>query len=832
MVDFIELKNARHSVLIYIKEAKLSEQLKDNINKLLKNGVKVIIMTTALNCAGDIGLCYQEYEKIKLLQIYYGIQTCVNELETMYIVDGRRSEIQDQWLQNVSQGLNGFNYEQYQVEHAGLEENLCVEAGAGTGKTTVMIERIFFLLHMIDSLSPKDIVMITFTRDATQHMRHKLQHALLLRYKLTGKKRYLSCLEDIGMMRIHTIPAFAKHIMAEIGAIAGFGKNLKIRGYAHERKRIINQVLNNYLNQGRMPGLIQRLLKMPLYNFVDLCEGYWVQFENKGVSIRDIGRFDWGESEVRETQGLHEILMTIFQDIEEEFHKLKKRENAIALNDLTRELDIASEIVDSLSHKVEGFRYLFVDEFQDTDNTQIKLVAWIQRQLGIKLMVVGDIKQSIYRFRGANYTAFEELKQQLREVGVPITSIKLKKNYRTCKNVLENADKYFSIWGMKDFLSYTENDRLIPTNQGEGVYREIPNNHNSSKMIERYTIGAIQEVLEYFREQVKLKGKLEDSERIAAIVRTNFQAKTIRDWCEAAHIPCYVEVGGSFYASPAVRDFNVMLAALLFPEDTAHQINLLVSPYSIGLARWRPLWECNGNENLIMEIIESSCDWKRWQSYREAARLKPVFSVIREIMRELSPADMYYLMEQERLVKIWGDDKENIETEVKRNAIQYKKNLNHLMELLRRKFSDEFISLHTLHEFLSTQIATNRKEDEPRLDANELVGSVSCMTVHKSKGLEFDTVIIPFTNKEFWKDDKNEIILDQSDDGWKIGWKIVGDDITYMNSYYPDLVESEQVEIKREETRLLYVAMTRAIRNLIIVNSGNRQKTWSELLRV
>ncbi|MBB6621766.1 UvrD-helicase domain-containing protein, partial [Proteus mirabilis] len=91
--------------------------------------------------------------------------------------------------------IPAFNAAQYRVEHCAESEHIVVKASAGTGKTTVMIDRILYLMHMVPGLQMSDIYMITFTNEATNQMNRRLQEVLFKKYALTKNKRYLNWLE-------------------------------------------------------------------------------------------------------------------------------------------------------------------------------------------------------------------------------------------------------------------------------------------------------------------------------------------------------------------------------------------------------------------------------------------------------------------------------------------------------------------------------------------------------------------------------------------------------------------------------------------------------------
>ena len=141
------------------------------------------------------------------------------------------------------------------------------------------------------------------------------------------------------------------------------------------------------------------------------------------------------------------------------------------------------------------------------------------------------------------------------------------------------------------------------------------------------------------------------------------------------------------------------------------------------------------------------------------------------------------------------------------------------------------MSLYDVYHYLQLQIATNRSESEPNVESEDDYTSILCMTVHKSKGLEFDTVIIPYTHRRFPDRYNTEIIIDPLTK--EVGWNFATDkkNPDMRNDLYAKLKNIDIQRTKAEETRILYVAMTRAINNLFcIVHPPKDSERWSYLI--
>lgn len=137
------------------------------------------------------------------------------------------------WLEEC---IPAFNAAQYKVEHCKEDENIVVKASAGTGKTTVMIDRILYLMHMVPDLKMSEIFMITFTNEATNQMNDRLQKMLLKKYALTKNQRYLAWLEQQSQMHISTIDSLAYDLFKRFGTDVGFGRDLSIKNLERDKK--------------------------------------------------------------------------------------------------------------------------------------------------------------------------------------------------------------------------------------------------------------------------------------------------------------------------------------------------------------------------------------------------------------------------------------------------------------------------------------------------------------------------------------------------------------------------------------------------------------------
>ena len=538
----------------------------------------------------------------------------------------------------------------------------------------------------------------------------------------------------------------------------------------------------------------------------------------------------WGQGIDEASEKFQRAALAVFDKLDDNYLQLKQKNNAIALNDILRDLGEVLETADkSLSDLT--IKYLFVDEFQDSDNSQIKVLCWLVKNLGLQLFVVGDIKQSIYRFRGANDTAFSTLEEGLKEIGTskPITYT-LVNNYRTAKNVLNAMDEYFKNWASNGNLDYKKSVRAF--NEEQGVIKMYAS--AGSYNLEEQFCNIAKKALANRNERLTKKEKEPtEKDRVVVLCRTNRQLNDLSKICRMNRIPAIVKREGSFYTSAAVRDFYSLISSFVFSGEPKYLFNYLTGPYvnfddSISISQ---LEDANGERDELTKQLSLFLNKTNWSRYYKEFRLRPVMAVIKKIV-ETEPIIDNYIARLKRYQDESGWNEKASNENALAQAKQYKANLDKLMEILQRNGEGEYASLYDIYEFLKVSIETNRDEQEAEVEDNGDINCLYCMTVHKSKGMEFDTVIIPYTDTPFYFDSSTEVLV--SNDNKQVGWKYIDKSTSanLQNSNYESIRAEEEQSATQEETRILYVAMTRTIHTLIcLVAPDKKANTWAHLIR-
>ncbi|MEH7250426.1 UvrD-helicase domain-containing protein [Neobacillus niacini] len=711
---------------------------------------------------------------------------------------------QDHDLLSFLDENSSFNKEQYMLEHSSLNHHLIVKAGAGTGKTTTMINRMMYLKYMDPELNMESVVMITFTNDAAIHMRAKLLEKLKNYYEVTKDPVYLEWMEEIGEMFIGTIHAFARQFLSFEGQKLGFDPSMKVRSYLYDRKKLVERFIDEF--SVLEPNLYKGFKHVQHYKLVKAIMDILDRINNKSVSYDDILlRMDFGIDQ----KNFHQMVQFLVHQVVKELDIRKRQDEAVEISDLISQLTKLREL--SIDELILKIRYLFVDEFQDTDEAQVSFVSWLAAKYQSQLFAVGDIKQSIYRFRGADYTAFNQLKSQLELANHPFDEFSLKKNYRSEAKLIKQFNRLFDKWSDRiKMFQFDETDKLIPVLEDtthEGLVTLSMNDWNLQHLLKRL----------YHQD-------------VAVLVRSNRHVRKSVELIESLGFFCEATVSGSFYRSLPVREFYLLLRRFTHPFVPKDQYLFHCSSYGANelsvaqvMQQFSPerltiLDQVGEFENDAIQFNNATAAIANLQQYIEQVKPHEVF------------CKRYY---QDLRLRFPNVDEEMQQVEAQAKMKEYKVNLDRLLFLLKKQFGDFKASLYDYEKFLSIKMATDSTENEWKLQ-KEASHRIKVMTVHKAKGLEFDYVLMPETSSTFVKNGKTQVLLLQEEGYWKLGYYVNWNDQVVENSHYKQNIVDENIELIAEESRLLYVALTRAKKGVFVNSSPSTSRQsfqcWSDLL--
>lgn len=753
------------------------------------------------------------------LYVVDGLSDFLEESVTIY--EGDCTSEERFILEKLSQRTT-FNIQQYFIEHASTVKNILVRAGAGTGKTYSMVSRIAFLCNKFENPTVNlidDIAMVTFTNDAADNMKNRLKQMFINYFVLTSDPKFLKYIEDTDFMRISTIHKFAREIIKEASMQMGLGDNFAITSGDYIKEQIYEKYLNDFIakKEAENPNFINEI-KLPLYQFRRMLVEFSNQLYNKSIDIKKIK-----EEELGNAPGLlpffNEIIMEVIIAAEIEYatkiqesNKIDLRETMIVLNDVVNQKDKDKTHLD--------YKYIFIDEFQDTDDAQIDSFLKIQQLIGkeCNLFVVGDLKQSIYRFRGATISAFK----RLNATPDRWEEHTINTNYRTDSRLLEVMDEIFQRMGASAWLPYVyDADHLVSNLNGganeDELFECVPYHGKNDEQLE-VLLGLLKREKTKIIELEKTRKLSKEEKTIAILVRENWQIEEIIKGCKELDEEVEIEtkVGGDLYQLDSTIDFCKLLMALTNPDDPVCLVNFIESNY-IDMPLWYQGLQNEEKHNQTSKLVEALDKYfmarmnKTWNGLVAYVQANPVLMVLKTIFETLQPWNKY----SEDL------DKQRF----------YKSNYELLIEKIIKSYSVDYLTLTVIANSIQINILTGQQELARATAEDETGIRFLCTTVHKAKGLEYGTVILPFTGQAI--DNLKKANTDVNYSSSKLAYSIkVDENKKDCNSNYDSQEEIGQRIC--EEARILYVALTRAIRNCIWMKDTDKRSnmSWSKFLEV
>ncbi|WP_077212394.1 UvrD-helicase domain-containing protein [Bacillus dakarensis] len=777
-------------------EPEVTDENIDTIINDVENGIKVYFFTpTPFDFVQSPLL--QTAKEYSILQVftlpsdswYQGNRFCFEN-----------GNIPQEQLTELSKAFETFNMEQYLIEHSPIDENILVNAGAGTGKTTVMIDRLLFLRHNDVPIQFNEMVVVTFTNEAVSNMRDKLLKKLRGYYACTKDRKYLLWMEELRDMAIGTIHSFARRILPSNRKEYVSNDRIKIKGYRYQRRLLIEDSIDAYTVEYK--DKFKEWLYVPQYEIVSLVEKILDHLDNLALDSSKIMDLSFGD----DTKEMNHLLNFLVKNTYSKLNRIKNEEGYLDVNDLISELQslYSASLPEEFTYKS-----IMIDEFQDTDRTQVAFFGWLSKMLKAPLFVVGDVKQSIYRFRGADYTAFEQIEELISN----FARFSLQKNYRSNRLLIHHFNYMFNRWPkwVNGFL-YKDRDHLKPIHDNDlaavGLVKK--NWHRNREFLE--------DLEEY---------QYNDT---AILVRTNKEVLEIASILSREQIAFRTVQDGTFYRSLAVREFYLLIRRFLQPNVWKNRLALHLSSYGDRSTTILDVIGSYSSEKMYIEPLLSDLD-PHLSAFADYFDKRPVFEVLEKLIYQIKPSKRYaerlYTAKREKQTHIPAD---MIEAEARTQEREYAMNLEKLLILLKESFRYSVPTLFAIERHLSISMTGNNTESILALEEQDQK-RIKIMTVHKAKGLEFDYVFIPNTNKPFEKFTGMDVLLDGDNIGYSADLTNKGG---IQNKFYQGMRREETTELAGEETRLLYVALTRAKKGAFVQSPDQTNnfsiRTWSDLI--
>lgn len=714
-----------------------------------------------------------------------------------------------------------FNFQQFKVEHAHYDRDVLVEAGAGTGKTFSMVSRIAFLcnkrINAVTNIA-EEIAMVTFTNDAAINMKKRLKQMFVNYFVLTGKEKYLKFVEDIDRAYISTIHKFAIGILRGESLYTGLGTNFRISSNEYNRGKAYDIFLGEFLEEMEEsnPNFVNEL-PVPVYDLKKKLMNIADKLFDKSINLGQIKRSEMGVTVDNNLPYFNDLLTKVVFPAEATYLEAMRNDNDIDLKECLIELD---KVLNLSKEKLEDIRlkYMFIDEFQDTDDVQIEVFQKLQKLINenCKLFVVGDLKQSIYRFRGAKLNAFEKLQNGKEKDWL---HFELTRNYRTDGRLLDLFDAVFSRMGSQKILPYTiDHDRLTSNILSDGVEGEllveIPcHAKDSEKLLEQVTTILSSEKQKI--ENLMSKKTLSREERtIAVLVRSNWQVDSIVDYAVNHGVNVEKSTGGDLFQLPSTLDLFKLVLAISNSTNVVHLVNFIESNYTDLKLDYQRLHLLSEQEKLneLVRVLDEFFVKRMeltWTELLNEVYTQPVLFVLKKIFDALQPWEIYSHSNSKKRM--------------------YIANYEYLLEKMIQFSRIDALTINQVIEYLSINILTGQQQLSRTMEMDDEGVHIICTTVHKSKGLEYGTVVLPYTSEDISNIKKAKLEANYNDNS--LAYTVMFEnEIRERNSNFSE--DKEVNEQIREEARVLYVALTRTIRNCIWINNidSNPDISWSTLL--
>lgn len=614
--------------------------------------------------------------------------------------------------------LKGLNEAQYEAVTT-LEGPLMVLAGAGSGKTRVLTMRI---AHLITNLvDPFNILSLTFTNKAAKEMKERIA-------KVVGQSEAKS----LWMGTFHSV--FARILRNEAHYL-GFPSNFTIYD-SQDSLNVIRKVLKE-LNidadlykpkkvQARISNYKNNLITVKAYfNNPELMEA------DEKANMKNIGMI------------YQKYVDVCFRNGAMDFDDLLLKTNEL----LTRFPEVLAKYQDR-------FRYILVDEYQDTNHSQYLIVKALASKFE-NICVVGDDAQSIYSFRGANIFNILNFKKDYPEA----KTVSLEQNYRSTQNIVNAANVVIS----KNVQQFKKNV-FSDNEEGEKIkiYRALSDADEAN-----FVASNIWEL------HNSAQRKFTD---FAILYRTNSQTRAFEDALRRKNIPYRVYGGLSFYQRKEVKDLVAYLRLLVNENDSEALTRIINYPArGIGETTQNKLIVFADSQNVsVSQVLDNLGFYAPRLNLNNGilTKLSDFWSMIKAFQVMLKEDNVYNVTmevaKRSGLIKFLKDDQTP-------EGISRVENVQELMNSMQG-FLEEQQQIEDGDPSLSNFLENIALSADTQTDKNDDTDKVSLMTIHLSKGLEFPVV------------------------------HLVG----LEENLFPSFMSSSTREELEEERRLFYVALTRA----------------------
>jgi|GEM_PF-4337399 len=590
-------------------------------------------------------------------------------------------------------------------------DNLIVTAGAGSGKTRVLVEKYVKVFEENPDLRMDQVVAITFTEKAAREMKDRITKKIDENISF-GKEvdLYMRIKRELPFARISTIHAFCSRIIRESALYANVDPDFNVVSGLASSRRISKLVESYMVNNVRE---MKKLFEIdPTIAFSDLRE--WFEDAIIKRTSDDI-------LPVKINDDLKEIFLDHAKNLIEEYEKMAKEESTLDFEDLLiMTKDLLSNDSELRHRYSDYFRYIFVDEFQDTNKIQSEIIELLRSDLN-RVWYIGDPKQSIYAFRGADVGVFLDITERSQDKNISVKE--MNENHRSKPNLVKFYNRFFSkvfngrIRYSDQISQQNDEEKRVILLDNPGSEKAYP-----ARMIEAKSIAGM------IGEFTSKGHALSD---ITILLRSMGDVWAIENELVENKIPYHVIGGKAFFSRKEVLALDNLMAVILDPYDVSTMTGLLMSPFF---------------DLTIDEILEL----KRKDKFIYDA-LKIDYPQIHDLIEKL--VQIKNTVDASKIIKMAINETRYLG----KIALQKDgdKSIANVMKFIETLDSFDLPSwdINGIHKIMEKGLGEN-EEEASALSEEENV--VKIMTVHKSKGLEFPIVIMAQMSKKPKDDGETE----------------------------------------------------------------------------
>ncbi len=632
--------------------------------------------------------------------------------------------------------LNDLN-EHQRAAVVATEGPVMVIAGAGSGKTRALTYRVAWLVEK--GTDPFNILALTFTNKAAREMKDRI-------IQLVGEEA-----QNVWMGTFHSI--FARILRIE-GHRLGYPSNYTIYDTEDSKRVIRNLIKENHLDDKvYQPGYILNRISAAKTSLLSE-EEYKLHPELTGYD-KAAGK-------------------PLTSQLYSQYQGRLRRASAMDFDDLLFNMNILlRDYPEVLSKYQKKFRYILVDEYQDTNYAQYLIIKMLAAN-NENICVVGDDAQSIYSFRGANIQNILNFKSDYPDHKV----FKLEQNYRSTKNIVEAAN------------------RVIANNKNQ-IYKEIWTSNNEGNRIQVLRASTDTEEANLVAQSIfetKMNQQLPNAS-FAILYRTNAQSRAHEEALRRLNIPCRIYGGVSFYQRKEIKDILAYFRLTINHRDEDALLRIINLP-ARGIGKTtieRLIVQADEKQKPIFDMIENPAACGLQLPEGTMNKVTDFVVMIKSFAAQLHMKNAFELAKHiagsSGLMKELYDDKTP-------EGVSRFENLEELLNAIK-EFTEspranpetgelESNAIRTLDEFMQdvALITDADKEDDEHKDR------VTLMTIHSAKGLEFPYVFV----------------------------------VGMEENLFPSIQSLNSRADLEEERRLFYVAITRAEQKLTLSYAENRYR--------